>query len=465
MDRGFFLQKLYRSVQLYNVLPLTSACSLNCVFCSHRFQIPGVEIFRPGHLETSLLKDLITYLSPQEKIVIGESATRIEEGEPFLHPDWREIMGCLREFHSETLIKITTSGCELSRDDVKFLSGLRPLNLCLSVNFISPQWRKKLLGASGAEKIRSVLEEADRQGITVEGSLIALPDITGWGEIYDTVSYLESRQSVGVIRIFRPGYTRRVREELQTRFKLDPTILNEKIASWRKNLSTPVFCEPQPMNDLQAKILGVIPGSPAARAGLKKGDEIISVDGNKPLTRVEAFEMVNKKFSAEKPFSIEVKRLENYSENITAMDFDPELIKEKLQYPRELSPGLVMADDISPGVVRDIKGYLYSGDRPLFLTAPAAEGRINQLARLISNSLPAVEPKVKVIQPDFMGGNISCAGLLVNRDISQQCREIKRLNPDKIFLPGIIYDDRGRDLIGGRKEELQEELPATVITV
>ena len=75
-------QLLYHSVGRHNILPLTSRCGVSCLFCSHRYNPPGVRAVFFGDLEMEIIRELLDLLNPKEKIVIGESATRLE-GEPY----------------------------------------------------------------------------------------------------------------------------------------------------------------------------------------------------------------------------------------------------------------------------------------------------------------------------------------------------------------------------------------------
>ena len=77
-------QLLYHSVGRHNILPLTSRCGVSCLFCSHRYNPPGVRAVFFGDLEMEIIRELLDLLNPKEKIVIGESATRLCEGEPFM---------------------------------------------------------------------------------------------------------------------------------------------------------------------------------------------------------------------------------------------------------------------------------------------------------------------------------------------------------------------------------------------
>jgi MoaA/NifB/PqqE/SkfB family radical SAM enzyme len=97
LNEGPELQRLLvEAVREHNVLPLTGRCNLSCLFCSHRFNPPGTEAFSFGPLAIELLGELAAYLDPQQKIIIGESATRLREGEPLTHLRFMDLLKELR---------------------------------------------------------------------------------------------------------------------------------------------------------------------------------------------------------------------------------------------------------------------------------------------------------------------------------------------------------------------------------
>ena len=124
MDKNKKEYYLYKSVQDDNILPLTSKCNLSCIFCSHQQNPAEVEVISFGDLSLDKINDLLEYINPNHPIVIGESATKIIEGEPLLHPDFQEILNRIREKYKDTEIKITTNADLLDQKLVEFLSNL-----------------------------------------------------------------------------------------------------------------------------------------------------------------------------------------------------------------------------------------------------------------------------------------------------------------------------------------------------
>jgi molybdenum cofactor biosynthesis enzyme MoaA len=101
---------ILKTVQMYNILPVTSSCSSGCVFCSHKNNPVDIEVFNLPRLSFSEICDMAEFLDGSKKIVIGESASRIIEGEPFIREDMLDIIKYLRKKFSRAEIEITTGG-------------------------------------------------------------------------------------------------------------------------------------------------------------------------------------------------------------------------------------------------------------------------------------------------------------------------------------------------------------------
>ncbi|MBC7323800.1 MAG: radical SAM protein, partial [Moorella sp. (in: Bacteria)] len=276
----------------YNILPLTSICNLHCLFCSHRQNPPGVKTIRLPPLQLDQVDTLLDFLDGSRKIVIGESATRLIEGEPLTHPKFLEIITRVRRRFPRTTLVITTNGTLLTLPLARALAGLEPLELNLSLNSASQAGRLKLMGDRQPDTALEAPRVLNQFKLTYHGSLVALPWITGWQDFRETVLYL-SRHGARTIRIFLPGYTRLAPPELRFPAGLRQQIETE-LESLRRETSVPLFLEPPCLKDLTPVIEGVIPGSAAERAGLSRGDIILAVDGRQPRSRVEAFRLVNR---------------------------------------------------------------------------------------------------------------------------------------------------------------------------
>jgi MoaA/NifB/PqqE/SkfB family radical SAM enzyme len=117
--------KHLHSISRFNILPVTSRCNFCCVFCSHRQNPPDLETILVPDLTSHELDDILCLLDPCRKIVIGESATRCIEGEPFCNPSLMDILAIIRKKFRQTPIHIATNGSLLDAGTLKLLEALR----------------------------------------------------------------------------------------------------------------------------------------------------------------------------------------------------------------------------------------------------------------------------------------------------------------------------------------------------
>ena len=115
------IEALLYHAQMEGILPVTSRCNMGCIFCSNAYNPKSCEVF--AYLEAlEDIKDTILWLEAQGPVVIGESVTRINEGEPLTHPDFVEILRLVRKSYPERAIRITTNA-SLFDDLIKEIAG------------------------------------------------------------------------------------------------------------------------------------------------------------------------------------------------------------------------------------------------------------------------------------------------------------------------------------------------------
>lgn len=416
---------LEEAASKHNVLPLTGRCNLACVFCSHRQNPPGTQAFTFPPLSLDRLRALIPRLRGDRKIIIGESATRLREGEPLTHPRFREALEAVRARFPDTPLQVTTNGSLLDRETVSFIASLKPLEVVLSLNSASLPGRRLLMGDARAETALAAPDDLARRSVPFHGSIVPQPHLSGWDDLRDTVRFLDACGAL-TVRLLLPGYTRLGGEpappgDLDRRCR---ALLEEEAAT----LAIPAVLEPPLVEDFTPQVEGVIRDTPAGRAGLRRGDRVASVDGAVPRTRVEAFTLARRCG----PCSVEVIR-------------DGKRLSVDLNKEPESSPGFILAYDLDPAQALRVRRKLKGGRRVLMAVSTAALGRW-ELAR----SLFGLEGLclVPVLSRHF-GGNISSAGLLTVSDFAAAL--LPRLlspKPDLILLPAAAFGAAGHDLCG-----------------
>jgi len=434
-----------------NILPITSKCNTRCIFCSHRFNPSGVKVYRIPPRSIVDIRNALPFIDPFRPIVIGESATRIIEGEPLTHPHLTEILKLLRASFPHTPVSLTTNGILLEQALVELLSRLGNITVNLSLNCIGAAARCRLLGDLDARRAVSSVKLLEASGIPFNGSIVAMPHITGWDELEQTVLYL-AEHGAETIRIFEPGFSRLAPPELQFSQSLRAELISY-IEKWRERTNTPITCEPPHLNGLEAVVAGVLADSPARAAGLQRGDVIKAVNGREVGSRVEAFRLVLK--AADPVVTV---RRENGPPR--------ELLIRKKRHERS---GLVMDYDLDPGLVEDMASVARRrrARNILVLTSQLAAPLLAQgVARFWRENAVV---KVLPVTNAFFGGSIRSAGLLTVSDMSEGLRQYLALTsadrPDLVLLPGLAFDRKGYDLTGVHYNSLVAEHGIPVVTL
>ena len=452
MHNEFVENLILQGVVNGNILPLTSTCNMNCLFCSHKQNPADLLVYHIPPRDLRDIKETISYMNPACPVIIGESVTRIIEGEPFTHPDIDGILELIRDGFAETPIRITTNGSLLDEKRVAKLAALSRVELNLSLNSATLEGRRLLMGDAQAQRsVRSPLLLAE-YGLAFHGSVVAMPHLVGWQDIRCTVKYLADAGAV-TVRVFLPGFTKFSPNNL----RFGPELLTELdsfLENLRQETDTPLLCEPPIIGELTPVVIGVISASPAANAGVNRGDVVVAVDGAAVATRVEAFETV---FRSASPL-LDLKR-------------GNKRLQVRLSKNSNVSSGLVMEYDLHPRLCLEIGQMVRSrrANNTLLLTgvlaAPVLEMALDRFYRVRDEGLGGSNGdrdgiKVLAVPNRYFGGSIQAAGLLTVADFSEALQEYCETEacslPDLVLLPGLAFDNRGRDLTGRFYMELGE---------
>jgi len=424
-----------------NILPITSHCNISCVFCSHRQNPPGVIVCRIKPCSLEDVKEVLCFIDPERPVVIGESATRIIEGEPLTHPAFRKILSIIRAALPRTTIQITTNGSLLDEEMADFFHRLGKVVVYLSLNSAGEKGRTLLTGDVNARQAIKSTCLLKRYGVPFHGSIVAMPHLVGWNDLEETVRYLE-QQGAETIRLFSPGYTRLAGPELRfgQSFREE---FDRFLSRLREELEVPLTVEPPLIKDLFPVVAGVIANSPAAASGVRAGDVVQTVGGLPALTRVQAFKMV----------------LESDCPEMT-VSRGGRIYVFNLKKKRGERSGLVMDYDLDPVLIEKVGQVVrrHGVTEAVALTSELAAAVISLGLKRFLKDDAAV--KVVPVKNRFFGGSIGAAGLLTVEDFRISLEEYFINNPGKkpgaVLLPNLAFDRRGRDLTGCSYLELEK---------
>ena len=433
-----------------NILSLTSRCDSRCIFCSHHNNPKEVQVISIGTRTLDQIRETMGHLSGDRAITIGESASSIIEGEPTMHPQFKEVIALLRERFPTTPVEITTNGHHLTEDLVKFLAKHQPITMNLSLNSASAEGRKALMG-DGEEFARTAIDGVTlmgRYGVPFAGSMVGMPNITGFDDLEKTVRHLADHGAQSV-RIFLPGFSRWLKDK--NIFPNGDEIygqLKAFVEGLSDDIPCPVLLEPSYVQDLTPVISGMYQGSPAWKAGLRKGDILVRVNGQTPRCRTEAYSMVHAKKSVKVKYDrggkLYTASWENgaYGAGIT-MEYDFDM--GHAEYAKQVihtAPGFVL-------------GLCSEFGHRVFEAALACVGTDMSRCALIPT------PNLT------FGGTIHAAGLLCCSDYRAAFEDYTAAHgkPGAVILPRISFNHLGRDLKGIHVSQLQKELGVPVALV
>ncbi len=426
-------------VALWNILPLTSSCNVRCRFCSHFQNPPGVESWSLPAISLDLAEEAIELINPGKPVVIGESVTKIMEGEPLVHPFFDIILQQINSRYPGIEIRLTTNGNLLDKKKIDFLSSLDNLVVTLSINSANVEKRRHLMNDSLAETAvlsPVLLQEAC---IPYHGSIVAMPQITGWDDLSDTIEYLD-RHGASTIRVFSPGYTRYSSPELKVSKDFRERLSNF-IDHMRQRVAAPVTLEPPLIDDLNAGVAGVMRDSPASKCGMKPGDIITAVNGDCVVSRVDAFRRILKS----KDPIIEYRR-------------QGDIYINKLSKEKNSPSGLVFDYDFDPVIINKIFAAIRreKASKTLLLASEMGYPAIKLALDKMCNDHDKEGVLVVPVKNRFFGGSIGCAGLLTVTDF-MGALERYGSGADLAILPGRAFDASGRDITGRSYLDLKQD--------
>ncbi len=459
-------------------MPLSSLCHNGCIFCSHK-NMAADDYLRRFYGYQRDIKEVIEhieFLDTSKKVYIGESATKVFEGEPFLYDGIYDVLKALRKHIKKPAICITTCGGHIKSDFYKIAESIGPLEINFSLNSYNAQTRDRIVFDKMTSAVFANLEKIAAIGpaVRLNVSLMAVNEsLTPSEYILDDIARLQACGRIFTIKIFLPRFAK-------NRFGLFFNSYEEfndyccRLKNMLKLINqpglTPVILEPLPPEFLNGDIVihSVVPNTKAHALGLSRGDRLISINGTKPLSKVDAHRSILDSYGTVKLEVIKKQSLHDQPvEAVTIEKYNPDV---------DGAGGIIFTADMPPEALKALieidKKLRHKNQRGLIATTKLSIEYLNSILKKFNiENLTAV-----AINNSYFGGSIDCAGLLTLADIRNQISDSMKCGEDKnmpaakndfniLILPGIMFDHLGCDLNGECLYEFKAAIDFDVITI
>ncbi len=410
---------LLKSISVSNTLPLTSRCNLSCLFCSN-LQNSGLTVLRVKERTIAELMVACEFLDPSFPLIIGESATRYFEGEPFLYSSIIELLEKLRDKYPLMPIKITTNGELLTGRILQKLAQIGGVSLTVSINCLTLDERSRYL--KGTKSGKCILELLESQNMDYSVSIVVFPRSSKKMD-EETTSLFQLLEFVAeykkTVRIFFAGLS----AESLVRFDITSVQLEKiqqeissKIMIYRNKCEFPIIVEPYYFEEFAAYVEGV----ENSTGRIKPGDIIRTVNGKSVICGTEV-----------------IKNYKKTSENYISIRRNNSSIDEQIR----------LSDGEKPIIRPGVSSRMLNWIDDFVTTEPDAVIFVSKFAeKAFKNRYKNVLVPVN----RTFGGNIFCYGLFSFNDIHDAVKtlENKSRNSLKAIVSPAIMDSLGFDITG-----------------
>ncbi|MFE2533494.1 radical SAM protein [Streptomyces sp. NPDC059371] len=441
---------------------LARVCNVACSFC---YLFGNPDTLAIARAKKSIARDeldtRIAYYRPQERRALFSAQWELNEF--LVDPRLPEVMKTLRETTDRPFF-FTTNGNPLTPRIVEQLAEVKPVHFVVSTNTVDEPLRQEVMKERPNRTWTALhcLQELRKHEIPFGVSLVATPDfpLEDLTRTIETVSELDPN----FIRVNEPGFTR----DHPSPMDFDTDILWGSVIEWaqsmREKTHVPIIAIPSAYEEnffyddpLAARVIGTIPGSPAAACGLRPGDVIVGVGYLRPTTRSE---VVSSLMLVKGLVKLRIRRAGQSLDLTLDTELPPTYPYTGPYIGKYLVPhGVVTAPSISSGDARGIAqqiedvGSRYSWLVTSSLMLPAARAFIE---RSVADHADCID--FVVATNDYLGGNIRVMDMCTVGDIHAALvrhQEKTGRTPDLILVPATGFNAHGRDLVGRHWGDLE----------
>ena len=448
-------------------------CDVDCVFCYNKGNPPSLALGVLKRAATEEWEEMVTrleYFSPAGGFSLFPALG--DTYEVLAHP---KIWAVLRQLRQKTpaVFKITTNGRRLTPETIDRLAALQPLYLYLSLNSASPSRRRKLMRDRKPEVAINALPLLRERAIPYATVIVPWP-LDSISEMLEdlasAVAYADEYDP-HVIQINLPGYSKYFSSEKLYDLEQVWSAIVVRVRELRERTTAPIVIMPSMYEENLyegrknvPKITGLVKNSPVARAGLRKGDEILAINGLAVASRSQARHLLALLQEADNTSAQMTVRREGRSLEFT-------LNLQNFSYP--YSPNIdrhlgiiMMGTGLRLNCLEKLRDIINShkAKHVLFLSSTLVRPSFEQaLAESPLFASGEITIDIEVPRNDFFGGNIFMGDLLVVQDFIDCIKDYLQKGgkrPDLVVMPSSPFNlgQWKRDLTGRVYLDIEREV-------
>ena len=441
---------------------LARVCNVKCEFC-YLYGNPrtlavarGAKVIKDTELETRL-----RYFDPGQRLSLFHAQWEINEF--LVDPKVHQLLPALRERTPEPFYFIT-NGSPLKPKIIELLAAVQPVHLIVSINSLDEDLRATVMNErTGQTTIAiSALRELAAHRIPFGISLAAFPDFP-LSDLRRTIRIV-NEIGAGFVRVNLPGFTRELPYQGSFDTEARWNEVMHAVQDVRRTVRVPVFSIPSALehnhlddDPLLARVIGTVPNSPAARAGLRPGDVVRSIGAFPVRPRADVLPLLA--LARDRTRMV----VERHGETLTLELVD---VRDEGSYPytgpvlcKYLFPwGVVAAPSLSASAADQVAAELDAAGAgrawvsTSALMRPAAEALFARFAPELIGRIDFVLP-----ENEFLGGNIRVQDMATIGDIARAIERKAACEPlpDLLLVPESGFNRHGRDLQGRHWQDLE----------